>query len=331
LERVTEKAIREVVADGWGVRIGELRYLPEGGGAYHWIAADNIRRWFVTCDDLDTKPWFGSDRESVFAGLLTAYGTAMDLRSAGLAFVAAPVAALSGAPAERVDECHSVSLFEYVDGEPGHWGQPVGPRARHVLVTMLAQLHRSTPAVRTVVRRGLEVASRDEFEAALTDLDRPWDSGPFSELARRELATYEGVIVRWLSDLDRFAVRFDTTDDNAVVTHGEPHPGNLIHTAAGLVLVDWDTVASARPERDLWMIDDADATVVTAYRALTGTTLDPEALMAYRLLWALADLAAFTVQLRGEHERDADAENALAALRSILRGREPSPYGTPPR
>jgi hypothetical protein len=96
-------------------------------------------------------------------------------------------------------------------------------------------------------------------------------------------------------------------------------------------LVDWDTVAIARPERDLWMIDDVDATAVTAYRELTGITLDPEALVAYRLLWALADLAAFTVQLRGEHERDADAENALAALRGILSGREPSPYGTPPR
>jgi spectinomycin phosphotransferase len=31
-----------------------------------------------------------------------------------------------------------------------------------------------------------------------------------------------------------------------VVTHGEPHPGNLIQTSAGLVLIDWDTVAVAR-------------------------------------------------------------------------------------
>jgi hypothetical protein len=58
------------------------------------------RRWFMTGDDLDTKPWLGSDRDSVFDGLPAAHGTAMDLRSNGLAFVIAPVPAISGAPAE---------------------------------------------------------------------------------------------------------------------------------------------------------------------------------------------------------------------------------------
>jgi hypothetical protein len=91
------------------------------------------------------------------------------------------------------------------------------------------------------------------------------------------------------------------------------------------VLVDWDTVALARPERDLWMIVDACGTAMSAYRDLTGITLDPDAVAAYRLLWALTDMAAFTLQLRGEHRRDADAKKALAGLRSILNGREPFP------
>lgn len=329
LERVPENVIRDVVADGWGLRIGELRYFPEGGGAYHWIAyADGLGRWFVTCDDLDTKPWLGPDRDSVFDGLLTAYGMAMDLRRAGLAFVVAPVAAISGAPAERVDERHSISLFDYVDGASGRWGRPTGSRARDELVAVLARLHRSTPTTRTIVRHGLDVPGRGEFEEALDDLDGPWDGGPFSEPARRELARHVGVVVRSLCDLDRLAIRLAASDADGVVTHGEPHPGNLIHTATGLVLVDWDTVAVARPERDLWMIDDAGATV-TAYRDLTGITPEREALVAYRLLWALTDLAAFTARVRREHKRDADAARALAALRSILAGHEPSPYGTP--
>jgi len=45
-------------------------------------------------------------------------------------------------------------------------------------------------------------------------------------------------------------------------------------------------------------------------------------------MWALSDLAAYTAQLRGEHQHDADAERALAAIESILDGRQPSPYGT---
>ena len=39
-----------------------------------------------------------------------------------------------------------------------------------------------------------------------------------------------------------------------VVTHGEPHPVNVMQTDAGRVLIDWDTVAIAPPERDLWMV-----------------------------------------------------------------------------
>jgi spectinomycin phosphotransferase len=332
LERVEEKVIRNVVADGWGLSIGELRYVPEGGGAYHWTArGDGARRWFVTCDDLDTKPWLGSDRDAVFAGLLAAYAAAIALRATGLSFVAAPIATVCGAPAERIDERHSVSVFEYVDGEPGRWGAPVGSRECGELVTMMARLHRATPGAHHVPHRGLEVAGREGLEAALTELARPWDGGPLSELARRELAGHFDGVVRWLTELDRFAHELGATDGERVVTHGELHPGNLIRTGTGLVLVDWDTVALARPERDLWMIVDADGTVVSAYRDLTGVALDREALTAYRLLWALTDVAAFTLQLRGGHRRDADVERALTGLCSILDGREPRPYVAPTR
>jgi hypothetical protein len=182
-----------------------------------------------------------------------------------------------------------------------------------------------------VARRGLHVPGREDFDDALDNLDRPWDGGPLSELARRELATHMREVVGSLADLDRLAVWEDAMDAEAVVTHGEPHPGNLIRTRAGLVLIDWDTVALARPERDLWMIGDADEDVLTGYRDLTGIRLDPEALAAYRLLWALTDIAAFTARLRGEHQRDGDAERALAALRNVFNGREASPYGTAPR
>jgi spectinomycin phosphotransferase len=107
-------------------------------------------------------------------------------------------------------------------------------------------------------------------------------------------------------------VRLADADAGVVVTHGEPHPGNLLRTRAGLTLIDWDTVALARPERDLWMIADAEPggggrRLVARYQEQTGITLDPEALVAYRRLWALADLAAFTRRLRGEHHEGADA------------------------
>lgn len=328
LARVTQDAIRDAVADQWQLMFDELRYLPEGGGAYHWVGyCRRAARWFVTVDDLDTKPWLGVDRNTAFGGLRAAYRAALALRTSGCEFVAAPVAAIGGDVAVRLDDRHSVSVFDYIDGEPGRWGRSLALGEIRGVVTMLADLHGRTSAVESLPVRGLQVPDRDALEHALDELGCRWDGGPLSEPARRALAAYADTIVGWLTQLDRRIAAFDDAAADAVVTHGEPHPGNLIDTGHGMVLVDWDTIAVARPERDLWMLTDLDGDVAVLYRRLTGRTLDREALAAYRLLWALADVAAFTVQLRGEHRLDADAAKALAALESIFDGREPSPYG----
>ena len=191
---------------------------------------------------------------------------------------------------------------------------------------MLAKLHGSTAETHLVSRRRIALPDRRRLEAALDDVDRPWDGGPLSEAARRELGRHVDAVGRALRHLDELTSRLERRDTHLVVTHGEPHPGNLIETPDGQVMIDWDTVGLARPERDLWMIADSD--VVAAYRDLTGIVLEREALIAYGLLWALTDVAAFTVQLRGEHELDADGEHALDGLRSILVGNEPAPYGS---
>ena len=348
LTRVAENVIRDTVVERWALAIGEMRYFPEGGGAYHWIAddadADGVR-WFVTCDDLDTKPWLGTDRDSVFARLQTAYGIADALRrNAGLEFVVAPVPASVGSPepAVRVDERHSVSVFAYVEGQPGRWGEPFTPHARADVIGMLARLHQQDAAAIAVAavaaggglaRRGLDVPGRGGLEEALDSLGERWDGGPLGELARAEVAANARLAMRWLDQLDRFASNAADGDRRAVITHGEPHPGNLINTSAGPALVDWDTVALGRPERDLWMFaggDRATADLVTTYANLTGVKLDADALAAYRLLWALADVASFINQLRGEHERVADTERALVALQLIFGQYEPAPYGPRP-
>ena len=95
----------EVVAQGWGLHVSDLRYLPEGGGAYHWVASTpDGRRIFLTSDDLGTKPWLGDDHDKVFIRLTASYMAAMQLRDlAGHRFVCAPLASLDGASAVRLD------------------------------------------------------------------------------------------------------------------------------------------------------------------------------------------------------------------------------------
>jgi spectinomycin phosphotransferase len=326
-DRVPEETLVRTVEAVWRLDISAFRYFPHGAGAYHWTAeATDGTRWFVTCDDLDTKPWLGERRDIVFDRLRAAYETAADLRAGGSAFVAGAVRAPTGEVAARLDDRHSVSVFEHLDGEPGQWGRTPVDRVRDDLLSVLARLHRAPAPERGLLRRGLEVAGRAGLEGALRDVGRRWVAGPLAEPLRSLLATHTEQIRRWLDDLDAAAARAGDDADRDVLTHGEPHPGNLLLTPAGVVLVDWDTVAVAPPERDLWMIAAADATVPDAYRELTGTSLDAGLLAAYRLVWALDDIAAYTEQLRTEHDRDADAERALAAVASILEGPEPAPY-----
>ena len=318
-----------VVRREWRLGVGGLDYFPEGGGAYHWVTqATDGRLWFVTCDDLDTKPWLGTDRDAVFAGLRAAYGAAIGLRTAGADFVVAPAPTRSGEPTVRVDDRHALAVFPLVAGDPGRWGQAMAPDDRLRLLRLLVELHRSEPTLAAALpRRGLEVPGRQSLDTTLQSLDRPWDGGPLSEACRHLLAGHAEDIAGRLATLDRLASALDGRGSETVITHGEPHPGNLIRTHDGFALVDWDTVAAARPERDLWMLDDSTGEARAAYQHLSGRALDPLALDAHGLLWALTDVAAFTVRLRSPHQQNSDTEHALSVLRRTLRGQEPSPYG----
>jgi len=136
--------------------------------------------------------------------------------------------------------------------------------------------------------------------------------------ARQALAGRADAVTASLASFDRLAAHQAQSNGGLVITHGEPHGGNLMHTGGRLVLIDWDTVALAPPERDLWMLDDGTDGALAAYTEATGRIVDPMAISYYRLAWMLADLASFTGLLRAEHQRDADTEHAWRALRSYL-------------
>jgi spectinomycin phosphotransferase len=324
LPSVDVAQLQTILAREWRLADSELDYLPVGGGAYHWAATSPAGRRFITVDDLDTKPWLGTDRDSAFAGLLGAYRTAHELWCGpARSVVVAPEPAGSGDCAYRICDRYSVAVFPFVAGEPGEWGDTVERAEKERLVSLLARLHAIAPA--SARRHRLEVADRPRFEQLLTELDRPWNSGPFADAARQELADHSGLIADWFGRFDELAAQLGPFEP--VITHGEPHPGNLLRTADGIRLVDWDTVAVDRPERDLWMLEDGSGHATSVYEKLTGRVVDPNAITIYRLAWKLADLVAFTVQLYAPHDADPDTEKALWAVRTILAAQEPSPYG----
>jgi spectinomycin phosphotransferase len=104
-----------------------------------------------------------------------------------------------------------------------------------------------------------------------------------------------------------------------VPTHGEPHPGNVVRTADGLVLVDWETARLAEPERDLWLLAArTDRDVVEAYTELSGRAVDAARLRARGLRWSVVDVAGFVPTLLAAAEETPDTAWQLEALLGTL-------------
>jgi spectinomycin phosphotransferase len=320
------RSMRAALEHSWSIVPGELGYVPKGVGSYHWRATTDGRatrtEYFITVDDLDTKPWIGRDRDSTFTGLVAAYETAAALHDRGLELVVPPLPSDDGAFAVRLDEQYTIAVFPFIDGKPGDWGDPISPVERDHLLRELARLHAATPNVGTRIdRRRHELFERDVLLDALANLDQPWDEGAYSERARHALADHASAVMDRLARFDALAAQLERAEVLPVVTHGEPHPGNLLRTRSGLRLIDWDTVALAEPERDVWMLDALDA-----YIQKTGTPIDEGAIEFYRLAWTLSDIASFTDLFRRDQPRTHWAERKWGGFVALLNGAPSVPY-----
>jgi len=311
-----ERELRLALAEGWQIRAVTTRYAPVGGGSYHWVVRDDRgERWFATVDDLDVKAWLGDSRSMVLAGLRRAMNTALALRrDARLPFVLAPEPASGGDTVRPGGVRHAVAVFRFARQPAGQFGQALSGGERNALTDMLAALHQATPAVAAgapVAPIGLPL--RETLEAALGELSRPWRGGPFAEPARALLAGTAGQVGQLLRAFDRMTGPVAAREP--VISHGEPHPGNILGTGNHRLLIDWDTVGLAPPERDLWMVAGEQ---VRRYTRLTGRSVEPAMLAWYRLRWALDDISAFVHQLRSGHRRTADAEHAWRSLQDTV-------------
>jgi spectinomycin phosphotransferase len=314
-----ERALADALSRDWTLRTDALTYVPKGAGSYHWIADVDGSRRFVTVDDLDRKPWLGADRETVFAGLRGAFEIARTLQEdAGLAFVLGPMRADDGRVLVRLTERYSVAVFPFVDGEAGDFAGERSTDELDRVIDVLVAVHGATPVVPNAGRRGLELAGRADLETALAELDTTWTGGPWAEATRARLRANQRTITDWLATFDDLTTVVTHRDNPLVLTHGEPHHGNFLHAGADTYLIDWDTVGLAPPERDLWMLADGAPHAFDRYQTSTGRDVDPDAVELYRLTWTLADIAAYSSQLRAPHEDTADTEKAWAALTHYL-------------
>src|SRR5215471_10498686 len=251
---VGDRDLCNLLADGWQIDAAAAEYAPIGGGSYHWVVRDRAgREWFATVDDLDQKRWLGATRDAVAEGLAKAMEMAIALRhEAGLPFVVAPTRTRNGAAIMRLGSAYAAAVFPYLNGATGRFAEELPADERNGVVDMLAALHTAEPGGVRLPPHQVALARRTDLETALSELGRPWAGGPLSEAARALLVPRAERVRHLLASFDQLAERVTAFDP--VITHGEPHPANLLQTGRKTMLIDWDTVGLAPPERDLWWV-----------------------------------------------------------------------------
>lgn len=317
--------LTSALAGHWGLCPVAMRYAALGFGSHHWIVDERgRRRWFVTVDDLRAEH-LDSDgnEERSYCRLAAALQTAAALRDvAGLPFVIGPLADATGQFSVRLGPHHAVAVYPLLDVEPNDSSTFCTPGDREEALRLVGQLHNVTERISLhgLQRDTLAISNRTGLKAALRSLDVAWSAGPFAEPVRTLLGDYAGAILDRLCQLDVAANAVMADRSTWVLTHGEPHAANAVRTRDGrLVLVDWDTVAFAPPERDLWMLVDKRNPDWSAYRDVTGvTSLSEPAMDAYRQWWTLSEIAVYVAWFRKPHERTDDTENAWTELHHYL-------------
>jgi spectinomycin phosphotransferase/16S rRNA (guanine(1405)-N(7))-methyltransferase len=319
-----DSVIAKALEERWGIRVASLDYQAVGFGSHHWLVTPLAgQRLFATVDDLAAKLATARDTTSAAFGRLTAaFGTALALRMQGhLEFVIAPMPAAGGKVVARLSDRYSLAVHPYLAGkEAGPDGQFARAEDRQAVIDMLVRVH----AARVGQPRtdDFAVPKLDTLRVMMAARHETWTAGPYAQPAQDLLRAHARDLRALVSAYQDLARRVAARPDRMVITHGEPHAGNVIVTDDGLALVDWDTVLLAPPERDLWDLAADEPSLLDRYVAATGTEIDEDALVLYGLWYDLAEIGGYLSLFRSAHDDSADASESWKNLRHFLRPAE---------
>jgi hypothetical protein len=317
---LSEDVLASAILYHWGITVASMSYRPVGFGSHHWAVRDTEdTRWFVTADDLETKRYSrGEPLDAAFERLRAALAAATALRRHGRRFVVAPISTLDGGPLARANDRFGVALYPFVDGQSFEWGEFSEP-ARLAMLDLIITVHTAGSRCRYAMVDDFAIPHRDELEAALDPAGEVADCGPYARPAATLVSENAEAIRRLLARYDTLAAVGRAQPDRMVLTHGEPHPGNTMLTAAGWLLIDWDTAMLAPPERDLWSLDPGDGSILGAYADATGVSPLPSMLELYGIRWDLAELAVTMSGFRRHHTGSLDDDKSWTILCSLVR------------
>lgn len=302
------------MAQYWELSPDRVAYEAAGHGSHNWTvqAVDGVR-WFIKAD------------RSPCAARTAAYLTAAQLHAGGLDFVHAAIPDRFGELRRRVG-AWEISVFPFIDG---HNPDFTDNTQRAQIAAVIGQLHHPQPTAIIAPRwtPGHEKAELIEFLDS--ELDRPWNDGPYAARAHALVRASEPGIRELLNLHDRLTDRLNQSDQPWVITHGEPHGGNtMIDTHGDVHLIDCDDMMLAPAERDLWLLlhvfhqrpfITGTSGILAAYHRTQGLS-EPRrfAIELMRADWHLMEISSYSRAFSQPHAKSEDLAAHWQALNTYL-------------
>lgn len=288
----------------YGFRTVEIRKTKGGFSALAYLVTDGRgERFFLKVYDrrrAGAARWI--DAIPYYTPILKAMGEFPVLQGR----VPEPVMTLQGAPA-CMDEFRTCLLYRFIEGASLQ-GKQFTQEKLHELMGIIAAVHRfSVP------------------EQLCNSLARERFALPFAEKLEELIQAAPGEI---MPEEKKSRVRFLLEHARKlgdqmmplpyVLCHGDIHRGNLMDTAHGLVLIDWDGMCFAPPEADLFFFQRCQAQMNAVYRDLCGCVPNPMALEFFGVRRRLEDIYEFLVPLLAERISKEDDKLYLRYLKNEL-------------
>jgi spectinomycin phosphotransferase len=239
------------LAAAYGLSLTSPRFLPlgEDQNAFHWLTATaDGSSYFVTAHRQPTPRIMDVDAAYTAVAALV---TDCDLREA-----VAPLPTLRGGFTSPYQGWR-LALFPFVPGTMA-FDQPLSEASLRQLGLLLARLHESRTCLRTSALGREPFAS--PFPAQLRGCLRavealPADATVYQRRLRDLLLREQIDLVAYMDELAQLEADVRALPVEQVVTHGDLNLNNiLVDARGGLHLVDWDGIALAPAERDLWTV-----------------------------------------------------------------------------
>jgi hypothetical protein len=314
-----DSAVSAAVAAGWRLDPASISYQPVGFGSHHWSLVESSgRQWFVTVDDVDSP----AELADLDAALTSA---AVLHRDARLTFVGAPVPRPDGSLIQVLGR-YAVTVYAHltqVDDRTGH-------RDPGRVSELIAALHEATPTVARIARPDDgTLPGRTSLQRLLGGAGLDPSLGPYAGRFATLVSDHRSVLAAAFEHYDRITEAMAEDQQSWVITHGEPKADNIMITADGPIMIDWETARLAPPERDLWLIGGH-----RRYAELTGNQIRQDHLAFYRLRWDLADLSCFGDWFCHPHDANPDTgigwQASVAICQRLAAGNPGPPWAEVP-